>query len=370
MKSFRFFIVSGATALALLGPVSLPHVNDAASAEDGHVLARTPLIIAEQGSFAVGGTTTTAFNGDQSRGDHAYVQYQIPVNARKYPLVMWHGAGQFAKTWESTPDGREGFQNIFLRQRFSVYTLDQPRRGRAGKTTVSGTVNIGTGSEAMLFTTFRLGIWAPPAPRRFFPGVQFPQDAESLDQYFRQVVPNIGAEDRNVVVDAVVALFHKIGPAILLTHSQGGRYGWLTRIKANNVKAIVSYEPASFVFPSDALPPETTKTADAIAADINQPIAVTSQEFAELTKVPIQIVYGDNIERTTPSQLHGVEIWRVVTERARQFVDLVNKRGGNASLLFLPDAGLKGNTHFPFSDLNNLEVAALLQQYLAKNGLD
>ncbi len=46
---------------------------------------------------------------------------------------MWHGFGQFSKTWETTPDGREGFQNIFPRRRHSVYILDQPRRGRAGR---------------------------------------------------------------------------------------------------------------------------------------------------------------------------------------------------------------------------------------------
>jgi hypothetical protein len=52
--------------------------------------------------------------------------YQIPDRARKLPLVFWHGIGQFSKTWVTTPDGREGFQNIFLRRRFSVYLIDQP----------------------------------------------------------------------------------------------------------------------------------------------------------------------------------------------------------------------------------------------------
>lgn len=82
---------------------------------------RNVLKIAEQGSFAVGGTVLTDSLGRQYHGDHAYVFYQKPVNARKYPLVFAHGVGQFSKTWETTPDGREGFQNIFLRKGFSVY---------------------------------------------------------------------------------------------------------------------------------------------------------------------------------------------------------------------------------------------------------
>lgn len=72
------------------------------------------LLIEEQGSFAVGGSVMTDSLGRNYHGDHAYVFYQKPVNARKYPLVFAHGIGQFSKTWETTPDGREGFQNIFL----------------------------------------------------------------------------------------------------------------------------------------------------------------------------------------------------------------------------------------------------------------
>ena len=87
--------------------------------------------IEEQGSFAVGGTVLTDSLGRTYHGDHAYVFYQKPVDARKYPLVFAHGVGQFSKTWETTPDGREGFQNIFLRRGFQTYLVDQPRRGGA-----------------------------------------------------------------------------------------------------------------------------------------------------------------------------------------------------------------------------------------------
>lgn len=97
-----------------------------------------PVLIAEQGSFAAGGTvirSAGSFNysvpSDQSgqslHGDHAYVFYQKPAKAHKYPLVFLHGAGQSAKTWETTPDGRDGFQNIFLGKGYSTYLIDQPR---------------------------------------------------------------------------------------------------------------------------------------------------------------------------------------------------------------------------------------------------
>lgn len=83
------------------------------------------LRIEEQGSFAVGGTVLTDSLGRTFHGDHAYVFYQKPVDARRYPLVFAHGVGQFSKTWETTPDGREGFQNIFLRRGFATYLVDR-----------------------------------------------------------------------------------------------------------------------------------------------------------------------------------------------------------------------------------------------------
>ena len=82
------------------------------------------LQIEEQGSFAVGGTVLTDSLGHKYHGDHAYVFYQKPVDARKYPLVFAHGVGQFSKTWETTPDGREGFQNIFLRIRLLLISAE------------------------------------------------------------------------------------------------------------------------------------------------------------------------------------------------------------------------------------------------------
>lgn len=224
------------------------------------------LVIEKQGSFAVGGTMFTAQgnfevanalkpDGQTFHGDHAYVFYQVPPKAHKYPLVFLHGAGQSKKTWESTPDGREGFQNLFLRKGFSVYLLDQPRRGEAGKSTVEATIKH-TPDEQFWFTQFRIGNYPD-----YFPNVQFPKDKASLEQFYRQMTPNTGAFDANVVTDAVSQLFDKIGGGVLITHSQGCGAGWLTAIKNDKVKAVVAYEPYSgFVFPKGELPQAINST--------------------------------------------------------------------------------------------------------------
>jgi hypothetical protein len=328
-----------------------------------------PLTIQEQGSFAVGGTVITSPGtydavkrgpeGQTLHGDHAYVFYQVPVDARKLPLVLWHGVGQFSKTWETTPDGREGYQNIFLRRRFSVYVLDQPRRGRAGRSTLPATITP-TPDEQNWFGTFRLGVWP-----NFFPGVQFSRDPEALDQYFRQITPDTGPLDPTLNTDAVVALFNKIGPGILVTHSHSGGMGWRAAVKSSNIRAIVSYEPGSgFIFPEGEVPPPMPSSAGPLAAT-----GVPLSDFMALTKIPIVIYYGDNIP-DKPSENPGQDGWRARLAMARLWRDAVNRRGGDVTVVHLPELGIRGNTHFPFSDLNNLEIADLLSKFLKEKGLD
>ncbi len=329
-----------------------------------------PLQIKEQGSFAAGGTMTTApgtFNprkpmapdGQTYHGDHAYAFYQIPMNARKLPIVMWHGAGQFSKTWETTADGREGFQNIFLRRRFGVYLIDQPRRGDAGRSMVETTIKP-TPDEQLWFNQFRIGLW----PNNF-EGVQFAQDAQTRDQFFRSMTPNTGPFDMGVVSDGVSAVFDKVGPGILFTHSQAGGPGWLTAIKNNRVKAIVALEPgSSFIFPEGEVPAPIPSAFDTV-----QGAAVPMSQFMALTRIPILILYGDNI----PSELVDLpaqDSWRARLTMARHWREAVNQHGGNVTLVHLPQIGIKGNTHFLMSDLNNVQIADLVSKYLAEKGLD
>ena len=337
--------------------------------------ASAPLVIKEQGSFMVGGTVKKApgtFDpiaqgaytptpdprGQTLHGDHAYVSYQIPVNPRRLPLVFWHGHGQSAKTWESTPDGREGFQSIFLRRHYSVYLLDQPRRGRAGKSIAPGEIPA-TPDEQMWFGVFRLGVWPD-----LYPGVAFPKGADALDQFFRQAVPNTGPYDMEVNTNAVSALFTKIGPGILVTHSQSGAQGWRTAVKNTNVRAIVSFEPGGdYVFPQGEAP-----TVQFGGRPFTPP-TISAADFRRLTQIPIVIFYGDNIP-DQPTANPGQEQWRVFREVARLWRDTANRHGGDVTLVELPSIGIRGNTHFPMSDMNNREVAQQMASWLQRKGLD
>lgn len=328
-----------------------------------------PLIIQEQGSFTVGGKIISSpgsydnnkptAEGQSLHGDHLYAFYQVPQTPKALPIVMLHGAYQSARSWETTSDGRDGFQNIFLRRGFPVYLVDQPRRGRAGNSTVATTIEP-TPNDQLFFDQFRLGIWP-----NYFAGVQFDRKPETLNQFFRSVTPNTGPYDAGVISDAMSTLFDKIGPGILFTHSQAGGPGWLTAIKNPNVKAIVAFEPGSgFVFPKGELPDAMPSAAGTLT-----PEAVSLEDFNKLTRIPIIIYYGDNIPNV-PTVRRGEDNWRVRLAMARLWVAAVNKHGGDARLVYLPEIGIRGNTHFIFSDLNNVQIANQVSKFLDEKHLD
>ena len=298
-----------------------------------------------------------------------YVQYQVPVNARAIPLVLVHGGGGTGRVWESTPDGREGFQTLFLRRGFAVYIVDLPRGGRSGFPSFTGNMGQLDHQQRIVagdtFTPGREHAWnrwrlGPKYPD-VFPVQAFPMNA--VDEFLKHVRPLV-SDDPQIIGAALVALLDKIGPAVLVTHSAAGVCGWLAGARSPHVKGIVSYEPG-FVFPEGELPaPVPLFQGTQPAGEL-----VSVREFASLAEVPIQVVYGDNIPvEPFPDLL--IDGRRAQVAAASLFVDCLNRHGGRASLLMLPEVGLQGNSHFMFSDLNNVEVADLLSAFLAEHGLD
>ena len=131
------------------------------------------------------------------------------------------------------------------------------------------------------------------------------------------------------------------------------------------MRAIVSYEPGSgFLFPEGEVPEALPSSGGPLAA-----IGVPMAEFTKLTKIPIIIFYGDNIPEK-PSDIPGQDGWRVRLEMARKWRDTVNRHGGDVTVVHLPEVGVRGNTHFPFSDLNNKQVADLMSKFLSEKKLD
>lgn len=365
------------TTLALAVPAVTIGQAAPAFAATGTSEGQRPLTLRTMGSLFFGGTVTKAADGETFHGDHGYAQYFVPERARTYPVVLWHGIMQSGRSYETTPDGREGFMSILPRRDWATYIVDQPRRGRAARTATASDPAARVPTmvrESALWDAGRVGVWTPPQPARTFPGLQIPLDPGTVEQLFRSQVPDVGAhpftaEHRAFMGQTMAALFRQTGPGILVTHSHSGQYGWATAMKAPElVKAVVAYEPGQFAFPEGQRPAEIP----ALAAGVKEAMApqmVPVAEFKRLTGMPIMIVYGDNISRE-PSKVFNVDLWRVASARAQQFVDAVNRHGGNAQLVILPRIGIKGNTHFMFADLNNHQIADHLERFLAANRLD
>lgn len=341
-----------------------------------------PIVISEQGSFAVGGKTIKhagTFSQDNflspegqfAYGDHLYAFFQIPAKAKKYPIIFQHGGAQSKRTWETTPDGREGFQNIFLRKGYGVYLVDQPRIGEAGLATeAAGDANPWAGNplyyDKTLFILSRVGTFDGDTPH-VFDNAAFPKDAESFNQFERSWVPYSGELDNDLNADALAALFDKVGPSILSCHSMGCTIAWRTPFRTDNVKAILAFEPGGtpFVFPEGEVPEAIPALCAPIGASA---MAVPIEDFMKLTKIPIVIYYGDNID--VNSSHVGMNKWGTELDMAKKFVAAINRHGGNAELVELPKVGLYGNTHFLISDLNNQELANLVEKWLKSKGLD
>src|SRR5580704_16282224 len=174
--------------------------------------AAKPLVLASQGSFFVGGESKTSKElsgsttgpGAGVEGDvtinQMYVQYQTPVNGNQHvPVVMVHGCCLSSKTWETTPDGRMGWNEYFLRKNRSVYLADQVSRARSGfDATKINAVKLGTVPPSQLptifmashqtsWTLFRFG----PTFNTAFPDEQFP--VQAADELYKQMIPDVNS---------------------------------------------------------------------------------------------------------------------------------------------------------------------------------
>jgi pimeloyl-ACP methyl ester carboxylesterase len=310
-----------------------------------------PLVLKEQGNFYAGGTiefrtpntTNNALPGNGTAPGHiavnqANVQYQIPVAQKyKYPIVLMHGGGHTANIFMSTPDGREGWFTSFTRRGFAVYAVDGPNRGRSGwdpTHRIAATVGLEPPSamehvniytKEAAWTGFRWG----PTFGTWYDNTQFPKDY--VDDYIRQIQPayrNLPppAEQvqNNLMAADLRALIDKIGPCILL--------GWSTG--ATNVMGAASSAPH--------------------AAKIKGLIGIES--FTSNNSAPLDLVVNIPVLTITGDHANPAN--------SQAYTALLTTLGGDATTVFLPDAGIFGNGHTMMAELNNEQIADLIENWI------
>ncbi|MDE5753631.1 MAG: alpha/beta fold hydrolase [Oscillospiraceae bacterium] len=341
------------------------------------------LTITGQGIFSSGGVVTSAVSGDYdpTQGwkdttragntahiDHANVFYQIPAEDNGNPIVYLHGYRQSRTCWMTTPDGREGFSTLFMRNGHSAFLVDQPRRGAAGAASeISEDTDLDMwygeidtededyekpetatkyqpGDQAW-YTYYRIGEDLGETNRNS----QFPDDDESLDQFLRQATPNTGDYDKVVVAKALGEVMTDVvnmtgNKAIFMGHAQGCSVAW--DLSTDYLSAIVAIEP------------------------IAVPKSGSSQYQKLLeAKIPIVIYYGDYITNGD-TELASTMYWQDVLANAEAFAEQYTADGGDCTVIELPTKRINGNSHFLFQERNNQEIADLIEKWLGDHKLN
>lgn len=309
-----------------------------------------PLVLKDQGSFFVGGQDTKGLvtgaaplipgfpKTDVYHTGQMYVQFQVPLKSTdKIPIVLLHGCCLSGKTYEDTPDGRMGWAEYFVRKHHAVYVPDQASRARSGfNLSLYDDVLVGRRPPSALpnmFTFGREGAWdlfrfGPKYPE-VFPGEQFP--VEAIGDFANQVIPDLNATlpFPNPTYDDFAKLATIAGGAVLVGHSESG------------------------FFPEYAALTDSSKVKGMISIEGQCPVLNDSQ-ISNLAKIPVLVVFGDNLDKAGLSR----DLWVSSLRGCRDFVKRINAAGGKATLAQLPNLGFKGNSHMLMQDRNNLEIAA------------
>jgi pimeloyl-ACP methyl ester carboxylesterase len=304
--------------------------------------AEEPVLrIAKQGSMEAGGRTidcptndggdptSTRWPAGQVLVDNVYATYQYPAEQRyPYPILFNPGGGHTARVYDTTPDGREGWLTLFLRQGFAVYGVDRPNTGRAGTDVCKiNAVRLGRAGAAELpainryaaessWVTFR---WGPKFGEPY-PNTQFP--VEFADNYYPQTVSTYrDPEETPKSVAAFAALIDKIAePVIFESWSSSGLLGYLTAAaRPQRVKAILAVETSVTAF--DMIEPDARR---------------------KLAGIPIYIVIGDHAQDRV--------------DASRKFQREMAAIGGDVTVDVLPEAGIFGNGHTMMLEKNNKQI--------------
>ena len=178
-----------------------------------------------------------------------YVEYMIPQQLRSpYPIVMVHGGNQTGTNFTGTPDGREGWAQYFVRRGYAVYIVDQVARGRSAHwNEYYGAVQPSRLSqvEERFVAPERFPMWPQAKLHTQWPGTGKPGDA-AFDQFYAAQAVSVAsfAKQQEINPPALIALMEKIGPSILMIHSQSGAFAWPVADKRPDlVKMIVAVEP-------------------------------------------------------------------------------------------------------------------------------
>ena len=343
--------------------------------------------VAQRGYFYVGGKYAGEPGKEIMQGQ-IYVEVLAPKDVKRpYPLVLIHGAAQTATNWMGTPDGRKGWAEYFVEQGYVVYMIDQPMRGRSAYHPEDGKTRMFTAKgEQFQFTAIETdGNWPQAKKHTQWPGDgpnKGKKDDPIFDAFYATQVETVldveGTEQRNQ--DAGAALLDKIGPAIVLTHSQSGTFGWLIAdARPKLVKAVIAIEPSGPPFEATIIGTGRTRpwgpTDIPIAYDppVKDPSEIAIEQEAEADGPDLFRCWMQKAPARQLVNLKGIPVMVMASEASyHQVYDhctakYLNQAGVKAEMVRLQDKGIHGNGHMVMIEKNNLDIARLIDDWVVKN---
>jgi pimeloyl-ACP methyl ester carboxylesterase len=350
--------------------------------------ADPPLQLARDGFMYVGGKTMTVGGRDFFYGQ-MYVEIRIPANqTHPYPIIMVHGGSMSGTNFTGTPDGREGWAQYFVRRGYAVYVVDQPGRARSGfLTAVSGPMRNSerSNSASRFVSQEKFKQWPQAVLHTQWPGTGELDDPATLQLTMSQL-PAIADFNQQQPLnrDALIALLEKIGPAILLTHSQAGAFTWpVADARPDLVKAILAIEPNGPPFYQVEFvgAPDWFKQG-ALALPYGISILPLGYAPAVSAASELQMVQQDKpdgpdlvrcwLQKDPARQLPNLKMPILVLTGEASYhapydhctVKYLEQAGVRPTSIRLADRGVHGNSHVLMLEKNNKESAAVIAQWL------
>jgi pimeloyl-ACP methyl ester carboxylesterase len=343
--------------------------------------------VAQRGYFYVGGKYVGEPGNEIMQGQ-AYVEVLAPKDLRRpYPLVLIHGAAQTATNWMGTPDGRKGWAEYFVEQGYIVYMIDQPMRGRSAAHPGDGPTRMFTAAnEEWQFTAIENEARWPQAKLH----TQWPGDGPNkgrkgdpiFDAFYatqaETVISNEQTQQRNK--EAGAALLDRIGPAVVLTHSQSGSFGWLIAdARPQLVKAIVAIEPAGPPFEATingtgkARAWGPTDVPIAYYPPVKDPSELAVEREAKADGPDLFVCWMQKAPARQLVNLKNIPVMVMAAEASyHQVYDhctakYLNQAGVKTEYIRLQDRGIRGNGHMVMIEKNNLDIARVVDEWVLKN---